>query len=127
VSRFPSSLHELLKLVEGTPYEAIARDEGKLQQIVYDAMKASDDPMTREIGEGLASRTITPMTIASTSAYADFLDRNLEALQRFDGDALVEQLETDQAEAANKKAEEAERRDDDDGEDLWQGLDRNNR
>jgi hypothetical protein len=120
-------MDELLKLVEGTEFEAVARDEAKLQKLVYDAMKASDDPMTREIGEGLASGTITPMTIASTSAYAGFLDDNLQALQRFDGDALVDSLETLQAEAKQEKAGEAQQRDDDDGEDLWQGLGRNNR
>ena len=120
-------MDELLKLVEGTDFEDLARDEAKLQQLMYEAMKASDDPMTREIGEGLASGTITPMTIASTSAYTDFLDQNLQALQRFDGDALVESLETLQAEAKQQKADEAQHRDDDDGEDLWQGLGRNGR
>jgi hypothetical protein len=122
VSHFPGSMAELLKLVEGTEFEHIARDENKLRDLMYEAMKTSDDPMTREIGEGLASGTMTPMTIASTSAYADYLDQNLQALHQFDGDGLVEQLKEMQAVAASEKAEEAVRRNDDDGEDLWQGF-----
>jgi hypothetical protein len=122
VSQSPGSMAELLKLVEGTEFEHIARDENKLREAMYDVMKASDDPMTREIGEGLASGTMTPMTIASTSAYADYLDQNLQALRQFDGDGLVEQLNQMQAAAAREKAEVAERRNYDDSDDLWQGF-----
>lgn len=125
--RFPASRSEFLKLVEGTEYAEVLRDESKLEKIVIDAMKGSDDPLTREIGEGLAGGTMSWSKVATTSAYADFLDRGLTALQQFDFNGLAEDLEAAKAESARSQAEGQNRRDDDDGEDLWQGLRRNRR
>lgn len=122
MTQFPGSKEALLRLVEGTPYEEIAKDEDRLREIVYEALKASDDPMTREIGEGLASGAVTPTGIASTAAYHDFVDRNLQAMEQFDGEALVEHLEAVKAESERLKAEEAARRARDDDDDLWGGL-----
>ena len=41
--RFPASKDEFLKLVEGTDYAEVLRDESKLEKIILDAMKSSDD------------------------------------------------------------------------------------
>jgi hypothetical protein len=57
--RFPVSRNEFLKLIEGTEYAEVLRDESKLEKTVIDAMKGSDDSITREIGEGLANGTMT--------------------------------------------------------------------
>ena len=114
-----------MKLAAGTELGALLRDESKLEKVVIDALKASADPMAREIGEGLASGTMSWSTIATTSAYADFLDRNLAALRQFDFNGLVGELEAAQVEAAQKKAEEQQRRSYDDEDDVWQGLDGN--
>jgi hypothetical protein len=122
VSQFPRSKEEMLRLVEGTPFEEVAKDEDRLREIVYDAMRTSDDPMTREIGEGLASGAVTPMELASIGAYRDFLDQKIQSMEAFDGEALVEQLEAAKAEAERAKAEEAARRQVDDDDDLWGGL-----
>jgi hypothetical protein len=120
--RFPASRNEFLKLVEGTEHAEVLRDESKLEEIVIDALKASNDPITREIGEGLAGGTVTWHTIATSPAYSGFLDRGLTALQQFDFTGLAEKLE-----AGQPKPDERHRRDDDDGEDLWQGLPRKRR
>lgn len=122
MNQFPRSKEEMLRLVEGTPFEEVAKDEDRLREIVYDAMKASDDPMTREIGEGLASGAVTPMELASIPAYRDFLDQNIQAMEEFDGEALVEQLAAAKAEAERAKVEEATRRETGDDDDLWGGL-----
>lgn len=122
VDRLPTSKRELTRLAEGTEFEDIAKDEAKLERLLFEAMKSSDDPMTREIGHGLAGGTMSWRTIATTSAYSDFLDRSLAALGQFDLGGLVDTLQTAQAEAARKEADERRQRDDDDHEDIWTGL-----
>ncbi|HEV8556962.1 MAG TPA: hypothetical protein VGR06_11270 [Actinophytocola sp.] len=119
--QFPASRAEFLKLVEGTEYAEILRDEAKLEKIMIDALKASDDPVTREIGEGLVDGTLTWRTIARTSAYSGFLEHGLTALWEFDFNGLAEDLAATKAQAAQPDAGTPGRRHDD-GEDLWQGL-----
>lgn len=126
LGRFPASRGEFLKLVEGTEYAEVLRDEAKLERLVIDAMKGSDDPITREIGEGLAGGSMTWQTIATTGAYSSFLDRGLTAVQEFDFNGLAQNLEAAKAEGARPTASDRDRRDDD-GEDLWQGLPRKRR
>jgi hypothetical protein len=119
--RFPADRNEFVQLVEGTEYAAL-RDESKLEQMLIDTMKGSDDPITREIGESLANGTMTWGTLATTSAYSGFLDRGLTALQDFDFNGLVEDLTAVEVEPDEPKASNDNGRRDDDGEDLWQGL-----
>lgn len=114
---FPAERSEFLKLVDGTEHAEVLRDESKLERIVIEAMTTSDDPIAREIGEGLMGGTMTWLTIATTPAYSVFLDRGLTALQQFDFTKLADELE-----AARPNADDQARRRDDDGEDLWQGL-----
>jgi hypothetical protein len=116
-----------MKLVEGTELEELLRDESKLETIIVDALKASDDPMAKEIGEGLAGGTMSWRTIATTSAYADFVDRGLTSLRQFDFTRLAGDLEAAQEEAAREKAEAREGGGDDHAADLWQGLRRKKR
>jgi hypothetical protein len=125
-SQFPASRSEFLKLVEGTKHADVLRDESKLRKIVIDAMKDSDDPITREIGEGLAGGAMSWHAIATTSAYSSFLDQGLTALQQFDFTGLAEDLET-KADFVRSNPDDRHRRGDDDGGDLWQGLRRKRR
>ena len=119
--RFPASKDEFLKLVGGSEYAEVLRHESKLEKLIIDVMKSSGDPVTREIGEGLADGTMSWRTIATTSAYSGFLDHGLTALQQFDFNGLAEELEAAKLEAAQPNTGDRDRRDDD-GEDLWQGL-----
>jgi hypothetical protein len=119
--QFPASRDRFLELVEGTEHAEILRDEATLEKIIIDALKASDDPVTREIGEGRADGTLTWRTIATTSAYSGFLENGLTALREFDFNGFAEDLAATKVEAAQPDAGTPGRRHDD-GEDLWQGL-----
>lgn len=66
----PPDLNALIDLARGTKFESVARDEKKLEELLLKEMQASEDPMTREIGSGIADGTMTWRTVASTSAYA---------------------------------------------------------
>jgi hypothetical protein len=108
----PARLNELVKLTKGTEFEAVARDEKKLEELLLKEMKASDDPMTREIGSGIADGSMTWHTVATSSAYSEYLDRSVEAMERFDFKGTFDALAAEQAEA-EQKAEQAKQRDED--------------
>lgn len=120
--RLPTSRSEFLKMVEASPYAEVLRDETRLRAAVIDALKQSEDPVTREIGEGLSGGTMTWTTIATTSAYADFLQRGCAALRQFD----LAKLAADLSAAPDPRPAVPARRDDSE-EDLWQGLRRRRR
>jgi hypothetical protein len=111
--RIPVSLNELIKLARGTEFESAARDEKKLEELLLKEMRASDDPMTREIGSGIADGSMTWHTVATNSAYSDYVDSSVEAMRRFDFKETFETLAAKQAEA-EQKAEQTRQRDDDD-------------
>jgi hypothetical protein len=108
----PASLNELIKLTKGTRFEAVARDEKKLEELLLREMKASDDPMTREIGSGIADGSMTWHTVATSSVYSEYLDHSVEAMQRFDFKGTFDALAAEQAET-ERKAEQAKERDQD--------------
>jgi hypothetical protein len=120
-SGLPASRSEFLEFVEASPFAEILRDESRLRTIILDAMKQSDDPMAREIGEGLASGTMSSKMIATTSAYSEFLNQGLSALRQFDFAAMNEQLKASIDSIPETRAVH------DDEEDLWQGLRRHRR
>ncbi|OLF15341.1 SRPBCC family protein [Actinophytocola xanthii] len=122
----PADRSEFLRLVEGSAHADTLRDETTLRKMLFATMKDSDDPLVREIGEGLASGRMSWTTVATTSAYADFIDRSLAAVRQFDVGGLVEDLEATKPEPVRPSGENKSRRDDD-GEDLWQGLRRKRR
>jgi hypothetical protein len=111
--RIPAKLDELIKLAEGTEFESAAKDEKKLEELLLREMRKSDDPMTREIGSGIADGSMTWHTIATSSAYSDYVNSSVEAMRRFDFKETFEALAAKQAEA-EQKAEQARQRDDDD-------------
>lgn len=101
--RFPASRSEFLELIKRTEYETILRDESTLEKTVIVAMKSSDDDITREIGEGLRSGTMTWRTIATASVYSGFYERGLASLRQFDFNGLAHHLESAQTEAVRRK------------------------
>jgi hypothetical protein len=111
--RIPASLNELIKLARGTRFESAAADEKKLEELLLKEMQASDDPMTREIGSGIAGGSMTWHTVATNSAYSDYVDSSVEAMQRFDFTETFDALAAEQAEA-ERKTEQAKHRDDED-------------
>jgi hypothetical protein len=118
----PDNLNALINLAKGTKFESVARDEKKLEELLLKEMQANDDPMTREIGTGIADGTMTWRTVASTSAYADYIDRSVEAMQRFDFGATFEALAAERA-ANERAAEQArEQKDQDEDEPFSRGV-----
>lgn len=118
----PANLNALINLAKGTKFESVARDEKKLEELLLKEMQASDDPMTREIGSGIADGTMTWRTVASTRAYAAYIDRSVEAMQRFDFGATFDALAAEQA-ASERAAEHAkQQQDQDEDEPFSQGV-----
>lgn len=118
MTQFPNSLDKLVELAKGTPYEHIARDEQALERMFLETLKASDDPLCREIGSGIADGSMTWHTIATHSAYAEFVEQSLEQAREFDGSAVADEL----GRAHEKAAEEERRRQERDVEDVFGGV-----
>jgi len=119
---FPNSLDKLVELAKGTPYERIAGDERALERMFLDTLKASDDPMLREIGSGIADGSMTWNTVAIHSAYADTLDETLEKAREFDPGVVVDELGRERAHAEEEQRRERESADEDDSEDVFRGV-----
>jgi hypothetical protein len=118
MNQLPTSPDKLIELAKGTPYEGIATDEQAAERMFLDTLKASDDPMLREIGSGVADGSMTWSTLATNSAYADLLEESLAKAREFDPGVVVEELGRERA-----KAEEEQRRaEGDDAEDVFQGV-----
>jgi hypothetical protein len=80
----PANLDALLAMAKGTRWESVARDEKALERLLVEEMKKSSDPMTREIGSGLADGSMTWRSVATSSAYADHLEQGAEGMRDFD-------------------------------------------
>lgn len=120
--QIPANLNAMINLAKGTKFESVARDEKKLEELLLKEMQASSDPITREIGSGIADGTMTWRTVASTRAYADYIDRGVEAMRRFDFGAAFDALAAEQA-ANEREAEQAkQQRDQDDDEPFSRGV-----
>jgi hypothetical protein len=119
--RFPTSYEKLVALADGTKYEHVANDRAKLERLLIEAMRTSTDPMTREIGSGLADGSLTWRTVGTSSAYADYVQRSLDAMQTFDFGAVVSDMEQEKAEAERSARRQDE---DEDPDELWQGFNR---
>lgn len=121
MTQFPTSLDKLLELAKGTPYEHIAKDEQALERMFLDTLKASDDPMLREIGSGIADGTMTWHTVATHSAYAEFVEQSLAKAKEFDGGMLTEELSREREKATKEERRQRESAERDDSEDLFRG------
>lgn len=117
------SQDQFVQLADGTQYEEWLRDEHKMRRRLFDAMKASDDPMTREVGNGLADGSLTFRALATSSAYSDFLAANLAALRELDVAGMTEQLVQERDVADAQRREKTLQQEHDDEEDVWQGFD----
>jgi hypothetical protein len=80
----PANLDALLAMAKGTRWESVARDEKALERLLVEEMKKSTDPMTKEIGSGLADGSMTWRSVATSSAYAEFLEQGAEGMRDFD-------------------------------------------
>lgn len=118
MTQFPTSLARLIELAKGTPYEHIAKDERALERMFLETLRNSDDPMLREIGGGIAGGTMTWRTIATHSAYAEFVEQSLAKAKEFDGGMVIEELGREREKAAEEEQRQRER---DDSEDLFRG------
>jgi hypothetical protein len=121
MTQFPTSLHKLIELTKGTPYEQIAKDEQALERMFLETLKASDDPTVREIGSGIADGTMTWQTVATHSAYAEFVEQSLEKAREFDGGVLSEELGREQEKATKEEQRQRESVERDDSENLFRG------
>ncbi|GAB3449177.1 hypothetical protein [Actinophytocola sediminis] len=108
----PANLNALIQLAKGTKFESVAGDEQKLEELLLKEMQASDDPMTREIGSGIADGTMSWRTVGSTGAYSDYLQRGVQAMRDFDFGATFDALAAERA--ANERAAEKARPQDED-------------
>lgn len=120
--RFPADYEQLAALADGTKYEQVAKDPAMLERMFVEAMRTSTDPMTREIGSGLADGSLSWRTVGTSSAYAEYLARSLDAMQTFDFGAIVAEMEQEKAEAELTARREQDEHDDPD--ELWQGFNR---
>ncbi|HEY0450404.1 hypothetical protein [Actinophytocola sp.] len=122
MTQFPTSLDKLIELAKGTPYEHLANDEKALERMFLETLKASDDPMLREIGGGIADGSMTWHTVATHSAYAEVVEESLEKAREFDGGALVGGLDQERAKVAEEQQRTRERAEVEDAEDSFQGV-----
>lgn len=113
----PANLTELLKLAKGTRYESVAGDEQEVERLFLDALKNSADPMTREIGSGIADGSMTWQDVATSSAYAEHLGEHVEAMRDFDPAAALGALAEEDASAEESEEDEPAANDEDDGDD----------
>ena len=115
----PTSLDALLKLTKGTRYESIARNEQEVERQFVEEMTRSSDPMIREIGSGLTDGTMTWHTVATSSAYAEQVNRGLEAMRDFDLPGALGALAEQDAPVENPA--DKPRREPDEDDDLFAG------
>jgi hypothetical protein len=121
MTQFPTSLDKLLELAKGTPYEHIAKDEQALERMFLDTLKASNDPMLREVGSGIADGTMTWHTVATHSAYKEFVEQSLAKAKEFDGGILIEELGRERDKATTEERRQQERAERDDSENVFRG------
>jgi hypothetical protein len=115
----PANLRELIELAKGTRYESVAGDERKLEQLFLEELKRSPEPLTREIASGIADGSMTWRTVATSSAYAEYIGQSVAAMREFDLAGALGAL-AEQDEPAEKSAERP-RREVSDEDDLFTG------
>lgn len=93
----PGNFDELRELVKGTRFESVADDEGKLKALLLKEMQASDDPVTREIGTGIAGGSMTWRTVVSSGVYGEYLERGMAAMRDLDFDATFASVPPEEA------------------------------
>ncbi|MDQ3401806.1 MAG: hypothetical protein M3548_00205 [Actinomycetota bacterium] len=125
MTTFPNNLTALVDLATGIRWEQVAGDEAKLEELLVREMAASADPMTREIGSGLADGSMNWHTIATSSGYADYLNHSLDALRGFDFEQAARTLAAEKVETAHAAAARHEEQEHDD--EVWRGFDKGHR
>lgn len=87
-----------------------------------DTLKASDDPMRREIGSGIADATMTWRTVATSFAYAEFVEQSLAQAREFDGSTLTEELTRERQKTADEERRGRARAEAADADDVFRGV-----
>ena len=85
----------LERAVGASPLGEVFADPDTRRRKLFELMAATDDPMTKELGKDLLSGQLSLRTVATSTAYQDFLGQGLETLREVSLADLVEQLETD--------------------------------
>jgi hypothetical protein len=91
-----TNFDELLKLARGTRLESYANDEEKLKAFLIKEMQASTDPVTREIGDGIAGGSMTWRTVAASGAYREYIERGARTMSELDLGATFESVKSEQ-------------------------------
>ncbi len=105
-----SELDDLVELAQRTKYADLVKDRRQLESLLLTQMKGSQDPMTREIGNGIAGGTMSWRTLATNSAYSEFLTRAQESMATFSLEPALATLTAEaEAEAAAAEQERASR------------------
>jgi len=76
-------MNDLVAMAQRTKYAELVKDRAQLESLLLTQMKSSNDPMVREIGSGLADGTMNWRTLATNSAYADFMATAGESAESF--------------------------------------------
>lgn len=99
----PRNPQEFLAMVRGTPYEALFRDEAKLDAMMFDLMKQSRDPLAREVGAALSDGSLTVRQLADSDVYSEVVRGGLEAAAGLDPRGALEAVvaEREAAQAAD--------------------------
>jgi len=98
-----SELDDLVELAQRTKYADLIKDRRQLESLLLTQMKASQDPMTREIGSGIAGGTMSWRTLATNSAYREFLTRAQESMATFSLEPALATLTAEAAAAAEQE------------------------
>lgn len=92
----PGDFDQLRELARGTRLEPCLNDEKQLEALLLKEMQASKDPVTREIGAGIAGGSMTWRTVASSGVYADYIERGMAAMRDLDFGATFGALAKEQ-------------------------------
>ena len=88
-SQKPARPEDVFTALDRTPYGELLRDTATRRRLVYEAM-ASGGPLTREIGEQLASGVVTPRALLSQPVYRDYFARALAAVECLDVHSIAD-------------------------------------
>lgn len=80
----PANFDQLRELAQGTQLESYVSDEKELEALLLKEMQASPDPVTREIGAGIAGGSMTWRTVVSSGVYTDYIERGMAAMRDLD-------------------------------------------
>lgn len=81
---------DVLAALDRTPYGRVLGDTERRRQLVFEAMASSRDPMTREIGEQLASGRVAPRELLSSPEYRAYFANALAKAEQMRPQDLID-------------------------------------